>query len=172
MTRLERRGLYVAFAIALLATAGCGSENNNGQEDENLCGDTACAEGQVCDEATQTCKPKPVDPPGPTCSNGLNDCSGVCKDLTSDVNNCGRCGNVCGENQNCFNSECVDETSETCSEGLEACDDACVDLKSDHDHCGGCDIKCGDNQTCHNGSCDDEVVIVPECDASFEPVCL
>ena len=171
MTRLERRGLYVAFAIALLATAGCGSENNNGQEDENLCGDTACAEGQVCDEATQTCKPKPVDPPGPTCSNGLNDCSGVCKDLTSDVNNCGRCGNVCGENQNCFNSECVDETSETCSEGLEACDDACVDLKSDHDHCGGCDIKCGDNQTCHNGSCDDEVVIVPECDASFEPVC-
>jgi hypothetical protein len=34
-------------------------------------------------------------------------CSGVCKDLASDINNCGGCGNVCGTNETCQGGACV-----------------------------------------------------------------
>ena len=157
----------MVLAIASLSAAGCGGENE--PIDESLCGDTVCAEGQRCDEGTQKCVPEQVEP---TCTNGLNDCNGTCKDLTSDVNNCGKCGHVCGENETCFNSECQPEASDACAEGLDACDGDCFDFQSDANHCGGCDVKCDADQTCHNGSCTDgEVVISPECDGSFEAVC-
>lgn len=168
----ERRGLCVLFAMAALALAGCGGETENPKEDEGSCGGVVCGEGQVCDATTQTCMDKPSEPPAGACTNGLNACGDACKDLTSDAENCGACGHKCDDGETCFNSECVKETGDTCSEGLEACGEECVDLQSDDAHCGGCDIKCGEKQTCHNGTCtDDEVIISPECEATFEPVC-
>lgn len=33
-------------------------------------------------------------------------CDGTCRDLTSDGDHCGACGNVCGSDEVCFNGEC------------------------------------------------------------------
>ena len=83
-------------------------------------------------------------------------CGGQCTDLTSDVANCGACGNACGHNHpplvgggiwTCTESKCA----VACPSTLDACDDGCHDLASDVSDCGQCGAKC--NGTCKLGSC-------------------
>lgn len=48
-----------------------------------------------------------------TCDSGLTDCNDVaprCKNLQTDSNNCGACGNVCLTEQTCSNSICMSTT--------------------------------------------------------------
>lgn len=44
---------------------------------------------------------------GTSCAAGLDPCSGTCTDMTSDLKNCGSCGNVCRQGQICQASACV-----------------------------------------------------------------
>lgn len=44
---------------------------------------------------------------GTTCDRGESCCSGACKDLTSDTQNCGACGTVCEDGQQCIDGTCT-----------------------------------------------------------------
>ena len=93
-----------------------------------------------------------------SCISGYGNCDGEdsngCeKNLTSDPNNCGFCGNRCGENAYCENSSC------NCISGFGNCDNdwrnGCEsDLLNDINHCGSCSDYCGSNSICKSGKCE------------------
>jgi uncharacterized protein DUF1592/uncharacterized protein DUF1588/uncharacterized protein DUF1595/uncharacterized protein DUF1587 len=72
-------------------------------------------------------------------------CGQECKDLLSDQQNCGTCGNACGAGQSCQAGKCQ------CSAGLIACGGGCV--PSDATNCGGCGTTCPGGQVCSSNSC-------------------
>ncbi|KAJ7525016.1 hypothetical protein O6H91_17G032500 [Diphasiastrum complanatum] len=62
-------------------------------------------------------------------------CFGIyCKDLSTDRNNCGRCGNFCGF-------------------GLTCCNGSCINLFRNKHHCGNCETACFGNAECEFGLC-------------------
>src|SRR5262245_4152524 len=79
------------------------------------------------------------------CAVGQMKCGTECKDLTSDQQNCGSCGNACGAGQTCQAGMCQ------CSAGLLACGNSCV--SSDASHCGNCTTMCASGEACSNNSC-------------------
>jgi hypothetical protein len=83
------------------------------------------------------------------CPSGLTNCSGICQDLTNDLNNCGTCGTKCTSGQLCSNGKCVFN----CPTGQTACSGSCVDTTSDQNNCGGCNKKCAVGEKCVNGVC-------------------
>jgi hypothetical protein len=89
----------------------------------------------------------------PVCPEGLADCAGLCVDLSSDPENCGRCNVACGADRICRAGSCIFE----CPEGLRSCDGTCVNLSTDPLHCGGCDNVCPDRPNafpvCTEGEC-------------------
>lgn len=90
---------------------------------------------------------------GQCCTKGLALCSGICSDLTADVNNCGTCGNGCPDGSICHNSHCLDLSIE-CPPGQEVCfDERCHDLTSDNMNCGACGNVCPAYSGCTNSVC-------------------
>ena len=85
----------------------------------------------------------------PGCSAGQMKCGSECKDLTTDQQNCGTCGNACGAGQTCQAGQCQ------CSAGLLACDGTL--RASDASHCGSCTTTCAGAQVCSNNSCQGEL---------------
>jgi len=82
---------------------------------------------------------------GTTCSGTLTACGTNCVDTSSDVNNCGVCGNPCSGGQTCQDSVCK------CPSGMLNCGGSCV--ASDATHCGSCATTCTTGQVCSNNSC-------------------
>lgn len=83
-------------------------------------------------------------------------CSGMCVNLKTDGNNCGKCGTVCPMGASCVQGSCQ------CGSGLVRCGSACVDVKADNTNCGKCGTVCGADAGaimgggtwgCVNGSC-------------------
>ena len=72
-------------------------------------------------------------------------CSSGCKDLSTDQQNCGTCGNACAAGQSCQGGQCL------CSAGLLACAGSCV--ASDATHCGSCTTMCAGGQVCAANAC-------------------
>lgn len=94
-----------------------------------------------CNEYTASCR---------GCSNpcpGGRFCSGLCKDISSDPNNCGACGNVCAPGVSCLNGTCG------CPPGQTRCSGGCTNTSSNSQNCGACGHACGDGQICQNGTC-------------------
>src|SRR5262245_21169247 len=73
--------------------------------------------------------PTSSTPPN-NCAAGQMSCSGTCKTVATDNQNCGTCGNACGSGRTCENSMCK------CAAGLMDCGGQCVG--NDAQHCGGC----------------------------------
>lgn len=110
-------------------------------------GDDPVAEDPAC--GSSVCRP------GETCCYGM-----ICADLTSDVDNCGTCGNVCWSNEadSCVAGSCIcSGSSRKCTGNYDdyCCEsDGCRDLWTDDDHCGMCGWWCSSGEDCVSGWCE------------------
>ena len=77
------------------------------------------------------------------------DCSGSCRDLTSDPEACGACGTACAAGELCSAGQCV----LSCQQGLTNCNDTCRDLQTDESDCGACGTVCPSGSLCSGGTC-------------------
>lgn len=85
-----------------------------------------------------------------SCEEGLTNCWGItCKDLDSDLANCGACGQACAPGEICNGGSC----ELTCKDGLVECDGACRDTNTDRNHCGECSNACPSDSICVDGTC-------------------
>ena len=85
----------------------------------------------------------------PLCPASQSDCGGTCATLTSDVNNCGACGNACSPGNVCSNGSCA----LSCQASLTDCSGTCANLMSDNANCGACGTACDAGQVCTSGQC-------------------
>jgi hypothetical protein len=104
---------------------------------------------------TPTPTPVPAAPSAQSCLPGLTRCGSTCVDLSSDLNNCGACGEIC--ESGLVPVECRSGVCEraSCPVGIEYCGatDLCRDLSSDPLHCGACGNVCAPGGSCVNGAC-------------------
>jgi len=91
-------------------------------------------------------------PTGEECASGQSDCSGVCRDLQSDAQNCGTCGNACAAGFTCQAGSCKPVVV-TCGPEQTNCAGACKLLGSDTQNCGACGNVCPTGNTCTGGQC-------------------
>ncbi len=123
-------------------TQNCGACGNNCQNLANVTA-SSCGAGQcslICNAGFGACNPSSA---------------GCTTDLTSDVNNCGACGNKCqvaNGTSTCQSSAC---TAATCNTGFTACGfpAACDNLSTDANNCGTCGNSCGTGGSCANSTC-------------------
>ena len=97
-----------------------------------------------------------VEPP--SCVIPLVACGPICVDISSDILNCGACGESCSTDAGlgdgstpvpiCVAGNCRSE----CTGSLAKCGNQCVDETIDTNNCGGCGIVC-DGGTCNQGTC-------------------
>ena len=82
-----------------------------------------------------------------SCTHGC--CDGICVDLSSDADHCGRC------DVNCAGAYCLDGHCTLSCEGETAkiCEGVCVDVSKHTSHCGRCGDACGPNMICSAGAC-------------------
>jgi hypothetical protein len=81
------------------------------------------------------------------CADELTTCGTTCIDVTSDVQNCGGCGQACPATQVCSAGACG------CPSDRLQCGESCVDSTSDSDNCGSCGVSCRDSEVCSSGAC-------------------
>jgi hypothetical protein len=79
------------------------------------------------------------------CSEGTL-CGTSCTTLSTDSNNCGKCGNACTAGQLCGGGLC------SCP-AANQCGGACTDVSSDAKNCGVCGHACAADESCTAGSC-------------------
>jgi len=93
------------------------------------------------------------------CGAGFDDCDGVCRDLSSDPDNCGACGNSCGadicDNGTCGTTACIGD-GDSCTTDDDCCSLFC---QTSNGQCGciteGDDTQyCNDDGDCCSGNCD------------------
>jgi hypothetical protein len=123
-----------------------------GSCDRYVCCSKAACRG-VCSNLTS-------DPNCGACGNncgafGATCCGGHCADLSSDIDNCGRCGVVCaapppGEVAICVSGWCQYE----CAPGTVNCNGKCTYVATDPNNCGACGNVCpADAPNCSGGTC-------------------
>ena len=125
----------------------------NTSSDTKNCGSCghACGINQECVNGNCRVKVEQLQTVDPCLLQGKRTCSGACADLSSDVFNCGSCGNICDQGFKCIGGQC----SLGCAQGYDECRYDCVNLKTDPENCGDCGISCdtNKNQVCKNGLC-------------------
>lgn len=118
-------------------------------------------------------------------------CHGTCRDITSDDNNCGFCGNICATNEKCQESVCQKVMGDTCNSGsrekqsdeTQTCKNAlCLDsLKSSDEEIANCILSCqkdgfthrvdfilNEDDGSHISHTDTEVcTIAPQCNPAY-----
>jgi hypothetical protein len=131
----------------------CGTNNDccSASCIEGLCGQprgvgAACDVGDDADcEAALTC-----------CDNLGTGADFICRDLTSDPNNCGACNNPCAAGEVCDNGVCLLDLGQTCAASTECASDTCC--ASGTPRAGLCGLLdgavCGqNNNACCSGAC-------------------
>lgn len=75
-------------------------------------------------------------------------CGGVCRDIQTDLANCGGCGRTCaGAGVRCVSGSCV------CPETQRECSGVCRNILGDPTNCGGCGNRCASGASCVAGTC-------------------
>lgn len=119
--------------------------------------DDDCPLGQICNTSTTGCVSGCT--PQHACGSSQECCSGSCKILALDPDNCGQCGKQCPTPPNgtraCEASKCVVKCtvvgSADCNKDpVDGCE---VDTKTDAANCGTCGKTCSSGESCTNGSC-------------------
>src|SRR6185436_4225184 len=85
------------------------------------------------------------------CSGGKQLCSGVCRNTTTEPQNCGACGHVCGAGLTCVNGQCQVKCPLGYSSSCSGHVGECIDLRFDPQNCGVCGHVCP--SFCNNGQC-------------------
>jgi hypothetical protein len=127
--------LFVCIVLLSIAFAGCTTTQK-----------TATSSSEPA-APVQVVTSTPVAAAAVMCPAGFADCNGACRDITSDVLNCGGCGFSCPESSICKDSQCL------CREGFAACNGKCQDVTNDTANCGACKNQCSVNEKCTNGVC-------------------
>lgn len=157
------------YGMGCCPVAGCTNVHSD-PENCGACG-TNCTSGprplgDICalsssGIATCYCQSQPTQCYGDAWCTGVADASEGscgCHDLTSEFDNCGRCGEPCDTNEECQESRCVcpgDGEGDDC-DGTETdfcCPDGCVDRLSDEENCGICGLHCYPGELCEDGVC-------------------
>ncbi|MDD1684722.1 MAG: hypothetical protein LUQ19_02395 [Methanoregula sp.] len=113
------------------------------------------------------------------CPQGLVLCNGLCRDVTTDEQNCGGCGIGCTAYQVCSRGQCTTMPGNTgisasttspqatspltttsplpttagCTAGKTLCNGVCTDLLTSNGNCGSCNYRCTEGQKCEGGRC-------------------
>ncbi|WP_437680082.1 MXAN_6577-like cysteine-rich protein [Sorangium sp. So ce131] len=77
-------------------------------------------------------------------------CGDACVDVSTDPDNCGRCGVQCDPGRACAGALCQ---TTTCIEGFTRCGSDCVDVSANPEHCGRCGRTCDPGAACERGVC-------------------
>jgi hypothetical protein len=85
-----------------------------------------------------------------SCPGGQTLCAGKCVDITTDIDNCGACGNACPASHVCENQTC----KLVCASALTDCSGKCVQLQNDEMNCGSCGAQCSVGYECLGGKCE------------------
>lgn len=129
------RGSWSLALAALLLASGCNCDKPN----PVLTCEPECTAGFDCIQGHCVL----------ACQEGLSECAGVCRDLTTDRQNCGGCGVACQPGFICSASACV----LSCPEDQSVCAGTCRSLSDDRQNCGGCGVVCAPGSVCSAGTC-------------------
>jgi hypothetical protein len=152
--KFSRRGMLRMLGGALLGGAlasipGVAWAAKSGCASGVTCTGQCCAMGATCRKG----KGK-----GCFCPPGQMVCSGVCRDLSTNVNNCGSCGNACTGGRSCVGGQCVCPTGTTLCPGNNTCVQNCpagTALDPNDCQCNVCPPNMG-SLTCHVCPADSE----------------
>jgi len=87
------------------------------------------------------------------CGAGMTECGGLCRDVSTDPDHCGVCGNACEGNGVCMSGACQAAYAPGCTDQIQNGDETGVD-------CGGaCEpcsyfVACTQDSDCFSGACD------------------
>lgn len=155
-TRCQSPGGCGCPSIEGLALRVCGEGADRHCVDVNSSGahcgdcDQPCPNGTRC--IAGACETVP-------CPEGTMQCSSAdntlgCVDTSTDINNCGGCGNnpqrVCRRDQVCNAGSCE------CAGDTTRCGNGCVDTQTDPQNCGACGEPCDAGQVCLDGTCESD----------------
>ena len=128
-------------------TTCCGTICVNTRTSNNHCGacGNTCLKGTYC-STSKCCPLNTVNRKGICCPFTHQNCNGECKNLQSDKENCGTCGNQCADNFICSKGKC-------CPNGRINCSGVCVNLRTDENNCGACGRRCASTSRCVDRAC-------------------
>ena len=129
------------LTIGVILSAGCITSQTTPTSSQPVF-DTSATTAPV------TQPPAPAqNTPNVQCRSGLTNCNGFCRDVSTDISNCGSCGIVCPGNSVCIAGTCQ------CKDGYSSCNGVCKDISSDAKNCGACGAVCPSGQICIKGTC-------------------